>query len=92
LVWTFSLALGVGHPVQAGSDVRCAEARSREYDRPAGVVAVFQVILYIVEPAMPDRRFNLFSKNNWRAALLNETEPIWPEVPRVGLAESFSCC
>ena len=36
-------ATGVGHPEKTLADVRAAEARSRDTDRPDGVIQSFQV-------------------------------------------------
>jgi hypothetical protein len=38
-----SPAIGVGHPVNSLPDVRGADARSAEIDRPDGVTLTFQV-------------------------------------------------
>jgi hypothetical protein len=46
-----SADLAVGHPVEALSDVRCADARSAQISSPCGVPRSFQVSLYKVEPA-----------------------------------------
>jgi hypothetical protein len=37
-----------------------------------------------VKPAVVNRCFNLLSKNDWRAALADEIEPVGPEVAFVG--------
>jgi hypothetical protein len=71
---SISLAVGVGHEVKSLSDVRRADARSRETDRPCGVTDSFQVILNKVEPVMSDRAFNLFAKDDARAADVDEVE------------------
>jgi hypothetical protein len=84
-------AVGVGHPVQAVSDVRSTDARSREYERRAGVVAVFQVSLYKVEPSEAVLSFNLLTKDRSRAALLDEMVERGPEVPLVSKPSSFAC-
>jgi hypothetical protein len=82
-----SLALAVTQPLcdeeQSLSDVRGADARSAEIDRPDGVARTFQVSVYSVEPSEAVLARNLFSKDDWRAALLNETEPGRPEVALV---------
>jgi len=70
------------------SDVRGADARSRHTDRPAGVVFTFQVSLNKVEPAVVNCCFNLLSKDDCRAALADEIEPVGPEVAFIGGAES----
>ena len=63
--------------------MRGADARSAEIDRPDGVARTFQVSVYSVEPSEAVLARNLFSKDDWRAALLNETEPGRPEVALV---------
>jgi hypothetical protein len=57
---------------------RIADARSRETDRPEGVAFSFQVRLNKVEPAVPNRCFNLLTKDNVRLALLDDVEPCGP--------------
>jgi hypothetical protein len=71
--------------------VRRAKARSRETGRSEGVTASFQVSVNKVEPAVADRCFNLFSKDNRRMALFNEVKPGWPQVPLVSNPSSFAC-
>lgn len=83
-----SFALGVSHEPQALPVVGSADARSRHTDRPAGVIFAFQVSLNRVEPAVINRCFNLLSKDDWRAALADEIEPVGPEVAVVGGAKS----
>jgi hypothetical protein len=78
-----SMQLGVGHPfsphkVEALADVRGADARSTETDRPCGVADSFQVSLYKVEPRMSDRCFNLLAKYCDRVALRDEVEESGP--------------
>ena len=84
-------AFGVGHPVQAVSDVRGTDARSRERHRPEGVVQGFQVILNKVDPRICVLARNLLSKDDWRAALADEVVPRRPEVPLVSKPSSFAC-
>jgi hypothetical protein len=67
-----SRVVAVSHPVQPLSDVRCADARSAEIECCAGVARAFQVSLYKVEPAETVDACNLLSKDDWRAALLDE--------------------
>jgi hypothetical protein len=78
ILGTVSNVLVVGHEVQTLPDVRRADACSRESDRPAGVSNTFQVILNKIEPAMPNRAFNLFAKDSPRTLLANEMEPRRP--------------
>lgn len=60
--------------------MRSADARRAEIERPAGVTRSFQVSLYKVEPAEPILARNLLSKEDWRAADLDEAEPIGPQM------------
>ena len=70
--WLTSFTFGVGHPVEALSDVRGTDARSAQINSPCGVARSFQVSLYKVEPLKAVFACNLFTKDDWRAALLNE--------------------
>jgi hypothetical protein len=60
--------------------MRRADARSAQIDRCCGVVRSFQVSVYKVEPSEAVLARNLFAKDNWRAALRDETEHLGPEV------------
>jgi hypothetical protein len=71
-------------------DVRRADARSRDTDRPDGVTDSFQVSRYSIEPAVANRCFNLLTKDDWRAALADEAIPYRPEVAIVGPAFAFA--
>jgi hypothetical protein len=77
-----SVDLGVGQPcsdpVEPLSDVRSTDARSAGIDRPAGVSRSFQVSLYKVEPSEAVLACNLFSNDDWRAALRDEPMEGWP--------------
>lgn len=88
--WFTSFTLGVGHPVEALSDVRSTDARSAQISRCAGVARSFQVSLYKVEPLKAVFARNLFAKHDWRVALLNETIELGPEMPLVGESSAFS--
>ena len=85
-----SLFTGVGQPdsdeVEALADVRRTDARSAQISSPEGVARAFQVSAYSVEPREAVRARNLLSKDDWRAALVNELEPGGPEVALVGSA------
>jgi hypothetical protein len=70
-------------------DVRTAEARSAQIARPKGVVRVFQISRYKIEPI--ERACNLLSNNDWRAALADEFEPSGPEMSFVGKAFLLAC-
>ena len=73
-----SAARGVGHPVRSVSDMRRADARSRERDTPEGVTHAFHVSVYKVEPVVRSLACNLLSKDDWRAALRDEVLPGGP--------------
>ena len=87
-----SLALGVGHPVQPLSDVRCAEARSAGIDRPEGVVRSFQVSRHKVEPSEAVLACNLFAKDDARSALRDEAEERGPEVAGIRRTAALPGC
>ena len=80
--WAGVPAISVGHPLRNKpnplSDVRSADARSRDTDRPEGVAEVFQVSLNKVEPTMASRCFNLLTKDDARSALVDEPMPCGP--------------
>jgi hypothetical protein len=78
-----SLAFGVGHEEQPVPEVRRASARSRQNRRPDGVAAALQSIRHKVEPSVANRSINLLSKNDWRAALLDEPLPCGPQMAAV---------
>jgi hypothetical protein len=86
-----SAANGVGHPrkIKSLPDVRAAEARSAQIARPEGVTRVFHVSRYKIDPFESTR--NLLSKDDWRAALVNEPEPDGPEVSFIVKAFLLSC-
>lgn len=67
-----SLVVGVTHPVESVADMRSTDARRRKRDCPEGVTHGFQVSLYKVDPRLAVFARNLFSKDDWRAALLDE--------------------
>jgi hypothetical protein len=87
--------LGVGRPFsnppEALPDMRRADARSAEIDRPAGVARVFQVSVYKVEPTKAVFACNLFTKDNVRAALADEVVERGPQVPLIIKPCSFAC-
>jgi len=73
--------------------VRRTDARSAEIERPAGVARAFQVSLYKVEPTEAVFACNLLAKDwdRFRFSVLDEVEPVWPEVPLVSKPASFAC-
>jgi hypothetical protein len=80
--FAFGPPLGVGqplgHPVEALSDMRRADARRAGIRRPDGVALSFQVSLYKVEPTEAVRARYLFAKDDCRAELPDEMEPGGP--------------
>jgi len=70
--FTPSSRLVVGHEVNPLPDVRRPDAASREIDRPAGVVHLLHFSEKSIEPTDSNRRTNLFSKDDCRAALADE--------------------
>jgi hypothetical protein len=88
------LLVGVGQPLsnkpEALADVRGADARSAQICRPNGVARCFHVRLYSVEPSEAVLARNLFSKDDWRAALADEPMELGPEVALVGKSCSLS--
>jgi len=89
-----SLTLGVCQPLsdkpEALSDVRRADARSAQISRPDGVSRCFHVSAYSVEPAEAVLARNLLSKDDCRAALVDEHVESGPEVALVGKSGSLS--
>jgi hypothetical protein len=70
--------------------MRSADTASWQYGRPRGVTLRLQVNENSVEPAPANCLFNLLAKDDCRAALADETEPIRPYVPFVGTTFSFA--
>lgn len=60
--------------------MRCRDRASWQYCRPKGVAFALQIIGHGVEPSKPNRSRNLFSKDDCRATLADEAEPIGPQV------------
>jgi hypothetical protein len=79
------------NPPEALADVRRADARSAEIDRPAGVTRCFQVSAYKVEPAEAVFACNLLTKHDVRSALADEVVESWPEMPLVIKPSAFAC-
>ena len=76
-------AFAVGHEVQALSDVRRADARSAQIERPDGVTRAFQVRLNKVEPRKCVLACNLLAKDDARASESNEMKPGGPYMPLI---------
>src|ERR1700751_2330287 len=68
--------------------MRSTDARSTEIDRSPGVTLSFQVSENNVEPAEASLTRNLLSNDDWRAALADKPEPLGPEMPLVGNADT----
>lgn len=82
--------VGRGHkPKSVAKDVRTS-ARGLNRDCPHGVIHGFQVTSHKSEPVSRVRR--LLSKDDWRAALLNETLELRPEVALIIEAFAGSDC
>ena len=86
-----SFSVGVGHPVEALSDVRSTDARRREIQRPAGVAECFQVSRYNVEPSEAVRACNLLAKDRARTLLGDEPVCGGPEVAIVKYPCATAC-
>lgn len=71
--------------------MRAAEARSAQIRNPEGVTRCFQVSRYKIEPFEAIRARNLLTKDDCRLALLDEVEPVRPEVPLVSSPLSCAC-
>ena len=86
-VFPSSVTIGVPHPdgpkEEPLSDVRSPDARSAQIGGPDGVPRAFQVSANNVEPREASPARNLFAKDDWRAALADEAEPLGPEVALV---------
>ncbi len=85
-----SRACGVGHKPEPFPPVRGADTASRQIAGPAGISQRFQVSAYPGEPLPPILARNLFSKDDWRAALGDEVVKSGPEVSFVGMALPLS--
>lgn len=68
----------IGNEPESLSDVRRADARSAEIDRPDGVSLSFQVVLYKVEPSKAVLARNLLAKDDARVELADEVMPVRP--------------
>jgi hypothetical protein len=84
--------VGVGHEVEALSDMRGAEARSAGIDRPDGVTRCFQVSANKVEPSEAVTTCNLLAKDNVRSALADEPRPVRPQMAAIVEAASAPGC
>lgn len=75
------------HKKGSVSEVRSIDACSREINRPDGKAFFFKVNENRVDPM---RVFNLFSKDDWRAALHDEAMELGPQVAFVSDAKAFA--
>jgi hypothetical protein len=89
--WLYFGPVGVGTEVQPLPDVRRPDAVCSKNHLPNGVRRRFQVCLNKVEPAESNRVISLFSKEDWRLSLDDESRPIRPEVTRVIKPLAFAC-
>jgi hypothetical protein len=87
-----SRALGVGHPVESLSDVRCADAVCAQYSRPDCVAIRFQVCRYSIEPVEANRLRNLLPKHSLRTELGDKPVKDGPEVAIIASAFALSGC
>jgi hypothetical protein len=71
--------------------MRRTDPRSRDTGSPKAVTFSFHVRLNKIEPAVSNRCFNLFPKDNVRAALADEIEPDGPEMALVGGSFLIAC-
>jgi hypothetical protein len=88
----------VGQPVSADSgeveplsDVRRTDARSAQIESSEGVTRSFHVSAYSVEPIEAVLARNLLAKDDVRAALSDEAEPLGPEVALVVESSALAC-
>jgi hypothetical protein len=88
--WTVGVAQPLSDKPETLTDVRGADARSAQICRPNGVARCFHVSAYSVEPAEAVLACNLLSKDNWRAALVDEHVEGGPEVSLVVKAFALS--
>lgn len=86
-----STVFGLRHPEESVSDVRRTDARRRKRDGPKGVFQGFQVSVYKVDPRLDSLARNLLSKDDWRAALLDEPGKAGPKVSWVRKPSSSAC-
>jgi len=66
------------------SDVGRGRARSAQIGGPDGISHRFQISAYSGEPFTSKAACNLFSKDNWRSADVNESGEVGPEVSGIG--------
>jgi hypothetical protein len=74
------LASGVGQPPKPLPDVRRPDARSAQIGGPDSISQCFQVSSYSGEPCAAILARNLFSKDDWRLALVDEAAELRPQV------------
>jgi hypothetical protein len=80
-VFPLSIVLGVGHPPQTLPDVRSADARSAQIDRPCGVARSFQISAYTVEPGETCSACHLLANDDRRPDGCDQAVHLGPEVP-----------
>ncbi len=82
--------VGVGHKPEPVPSVGRVDGTSWDNDRPAGVVLCFQVSRHSVEPALANRRRNLFFHDDSGPSGTDEAKEVGPQVPIVILGFSFT--
>lgn len=90
-----SEARGLVHPTsdpeQPLSDVRRADAASRQIGCPDGIARFLQIIAYSGEPFVSSTACNLLAKTRCRLALADEPKRVGPEMAGVFFALAFPC-
>jgi hypothetical protein len=84
-------AFGLGHPPDSLTDVRRIDARSAQIGGPEPIGQCFQVSAYSGAPRPAKRARNLLSSDDCRAALLDESSKMGPEVTGVSIRAPASC-
>jgi hypothetical protein len=96
-----SSAVGAGHvvagpleegcPIEPLSDLWGVHGRSRDIDRPAGVVCTSQIRGDSVEPTIAKRSRNLFSHDDRGPSGVDEAKEVGPQMPFIVGTQLFAC-
>lgn len=97
-----SSAVGAGHvvvgcsleegcPIEPLSDLWGVHGRSRDIDRPAGVVCTSQISGDSVEPTVAKRSRNLFSHDDRGPSGVDEAKEVGPQMPIIVGTQLFAC-